>query len=51
MVGHSMKPECILPQMRSAAPPVGHHEVFSGRRWEERVYPIVGHMILILASR
>jgi len=25
---------------------VGHYGVFSGRRWEEQVYPIVRHMIL-----
>ena len=25
---------------------VGHYGVFSGKRWEEQVYPIVRHLIL-----
>jgi poly-beta-hydroxyalkanoate depolymerase len=25
---------------------VGHYGVFSGKRWEEQVYPIVRNMIL-----
>jgi len=27
-------------------PGVGHYGVFSGRRWETQVYPIVRNMIL-----
>ena len=27
---------------------VGHYGVFSGRRWEEQIYPIVRNMILAM---
>jgi poly-beta-hydroxyalkanoate depolymerase len=36
----------MLAMGRSAAAGVGHYGVFSGKRWENQVYPIVKNVIL-----
>jgi poly-beta-hydroxyalkanoate depolymerase len=36
----------MLAMGRSAAAGVGHYGVFSGKRWENQVYPIVKNVVL-----